>query len=112
MNQRIWELHSRLNGGGIVTTPEGDADIAGLVLSEKGYLHAVHDFRPKQLIELVEEIGPVAAAERLVAHYAEPACVTAAGGRTLVAVRGLSPPLIVRRSDERAPVSSGLTTVR
>ena len=112
MSQRIWELHSRLNGGGIATTPEGDADVGGLVLSEKAYLHAVHDFRPKQLIELVEREGPTLAAERLVAHYADPACVNAAGGRSLVAVKGLSPPLIVRRSDERAPVPSGLTTVR
>ena len=112
MNLRIWEIHSRLIGGGIRTTPEGDADIGGLVLSEKGYLHAVRDFRPAQLIELVERVGSTAAAEMLVAHYADPAAVAAAGGRGLVAVKGLSPPLIVRRSDERAPAATGLTTVR
>lgn len=112
MNLRIWEIHARLLGADIRTTPEGDADIGGLVLSEKGYLHAVRDFRPAQLVDLVEREGPAAAAEKLVAHYANPAAVAAAGGRGLVAVKGLSPPLIVRRSNERAPVAIGLTTVR
>jgi hypothetical protein len=100
MSERIWELHSRLLGGGIRTTPEGDADIDGLILSEKAYLLAMRDFRSRQLVDLVQRDGPTAAANQLIAHYGSPAVLQATGGRGLVATRGMAPVPIVRRSDE------------
>ena len=62
MASRIWEVHSQSLGGSIRTTFQGDADIDGLVLSEKAYLLAVRDFRPRQLVEMVRSEGPEGAA--------------------------------------------------
>jgi len=100
MTARIWELHAARLGGAIRSTPDGGADVAGLILSEKAYLLAMRDFRPHQLVELVRSEGPHGAAERLIAHYSSPASPGAAGGRSLVAARGLAPTPVVKRSDE------------
>jgi hypothetical protein len=100
MASRIWEVHSQLLGGAIRTTTEGHADIGGLVLSEKAYLLAVRDYRPRQLVELVRLEGPDGAARRLVEHYHGPASLQAMGGRCLVVCKGLDPVPVVRRSDE------------
>jgi hypothetical protein len=102
MASRIWEVHSQLLGGAIRTTPGGDADIGGLVLSEKAYLLAVRDFRPRQIVEMVRRDGPDGAAERLVKHYQAPDALQAMGGRCLVVCKGLDPVPVVRRSDEVA----------
>ena len=100
MASRIWEVHSQTLGGAIRTTSTGDADIDGLVLSEKAYLLAVRDFRPRQIVEMVHAEGPEGAADRLVTHYNAPAALDAMGGRCLVVCRGLDPVPVVRRSDE------------
>lgn len=100
MTKRIWELHSHQLGGAIRTTVMGDADVAGLVLSERAYLLAVRDFRPRQLVDLVREAGPVAAAMQLVAHYGTEEALNASGGRSLVVCRGSDYTPVVRRSDE------------
>jgi hypothetical protein len=110
VTQKIWELHASLTGGGITTTPEGDAEVAGgLILSEKAYLLAVRDFRPQKLISMVEENGAASVAGLLVTHYGKPEAVAASGGRSLVLARGNAPVPIVRRSDEMpaGPEKSG-----
>jgi hypothetical protein len=99
MTRRIWELHADRLGGAIRSTPEGDADIDGLILSEKAYLLAVRDFRPHQLVEMVRREGAPAAAQRLIAHYEGSDSLQ---GRRLVATRGSAPTPIVRRNDEVA----------
>lgn len=99
---KLWELHSMRLGGDIRTTPEGSADICGLVLSEKAYLIVVRDFRPDQLIDLVERHGPLGAAEQLVTHYARPESLALSGGRGLIAIRDRSGGPGVYRSDELA----------
>lgn len=101
---KIWELHGLQFEGDIRTTPEGDADIAGMVVSEKAYLLAVRDFRPAQLLKLVRDHGAQEAATILIAHHAQPAVVAANGGRRLIAARGHSFGPMVRRSDEDADV--------
>jgi hypothetical protein len=99
--QRIWELHASMLGGRIRTTPEGDAEIdGGLFLSEKAYLLAVRDFRPRQLLEMVQRDGPRLTADHLIAHYSRPESLDATGGRSLVSTWGSAPAPIVRRSDE------------
>ena len=100
MASKIWEVHSQLLGGAIRTNPDGHADINGLVLSEKAYLLAVRDFRPRQIIEMVRCDGPEGAAQRLVSHYQEPDALNAMGGRCLVVCKGLDPVPVVKRSDE------------
>lgn len=49
---KIWEVHAMRLEGAIRTTPDGEADVAGLVFSEKGYLLAVRDFRPHELVDI------------------------------------------------------------
>lgn len=100
MTLKIWELHGLSLGGAIRSTPEGHAEVAGLVLTEKAYLMAVRDFRPHQLVAMVRREGASAAAERLVQHYGDPANVQASGGRKLVVARGPAPEPMVWRSDE------------
>ncbi len=108
MGMRIWELHALGLGGAIRSTPAGEADIAGLLLSEKAYLLAVRDFRPAELVRLVEDQGAIAAALPLVAHYRDGEALRAAGGRGLAAVRGHGPGPLLKRSDEvRIPVAAG-----
>jgi hypothetical protein len=101
MTERIWELHARTLDGAIRSTPEGHADIDGLVLSEKAYLLVVREYRPRQLVDMVRRSGATAAAEQLLAHFGEPS--GAAGWRGLVARRGgMSPDPVLYRSDELA----------
>ncbi len=78
----------------------GDADVDGLVLSERAYLLAVRDFRPRQLVEMVRAEGPAAAAGHLVEHYGTEDALNASGGRSLVVCRGSDYTPVVRRSDE------------
>lgn len=108
MGMKIWELHGLRLEGAIRSTPEGDADVAGLVFSEKAYLLAVRDFRPAELVALIEQRGAIAMAHDLVAHYEESAVVPAVtGGRGLVLARGSGPEPMLRRSDE-APAPRAL----
>ncbi len=107
MANRIWELHGLTLGGAIRTTPDGEADIAGLVLSEKAYLLAVRDFRPAQLVSLVQSRDPEAAAEALIAHYSQPDSLQVSGGRGLVSTRGMGGTVLRRTDEVRAEVSAG-----
>lgn len=97
---KLWELHNQRLDGAIRTTPEGAAEIAGLVLSEKAYLLAVRDFRPGQLVDLIGRHGPLEASSRLVAHYSAPDALQANGGRGLAAGRAKSGGPGLFRSDE------------
>ncbi len=97
---KIWELHGQQLKGAIRSTPDGDADIAGLILSEKAYLLAVRDFRPAELAELVLKEGPGMAARSLIDHYARPESLQATGGRGLAMARNGAADPILRRSDE------------
>ena len=55
---RIWELHGMQCEGAIRSTPDGEADVLGLVFSEKAYLLTLRDYRPHQLVSLVRGAGP------------------------------------------------------
>lgn len=95
---KIWEVHSLSTNGAIRTTADGDADVAGLLFSEKAYLLAMRDIRPAQLVSLVNERGPLGAAEALVAHFAlaQPDNT----GRSLIRGRSRMGDPIIQRSDE------------
>jgi hypothetical protein len=97
---RIWELHSIGLDGAIRSTPDGEADVLGLVFSEKAYLLAVRDFRPNELVALVREDGPQSAAEALALHFRAESVAQAGAGRGLVIARGHAPGPALRRSDE------------
>jgi len=97
---KIWELHGMHLRGAIKTTPDGDADVEGLVLSEKAYLLAVRDFRPAELIDMVRQSGPEGAARALLLHYAKDDSFQANGGRGLVAQREISWMPVLKRTDE------------
>ncbi|HEX6032752.1 MAG TPA: hypothetical protein VFY90_15075 [Tepidiformaceae bacterium] len=104
---KIWELHAMNLRGAIRTTPDDRADVAGLVFSEKAYLLAVRDFRPAELVNLVEREGPHEAARRLVAHFSSEEVLNACGGRGLVAAPGFAVDPVICRSDEVTPVTAG-----
>lgn len=104
MSRRIWELHAMQLDGAIRTTVEGEAEIDGLVLSERAYFLAVRDFRPAQLVALVHDEGPLGAAQRLIAHFETAESREQSAGRTLVITRGPSGGLHLCRNDE-APVA-------
>ena len=97
---RLWELHNQRLEDAIRTTPEGAAEIAGLVLSEKAYILAVRDFRPAQLLEFIKRHGPIEATSRLISHYGTPEALQSNGGRGLVAGRARSGGPGLYRSDE------------
>jgi len=99
---KLWELHNLRLGGEIRTTPDGSAEISGLVLSEKAYLIIVRDFRPDQIVDLVRRQGPLQTAETLVAHYSTPEARVQSGGRGLIAIRDPNGGPGVYRSDELA----------
>jgi hypothetical protein len=99
---KLWELHNVALDGAIRTTPDGAAEIEGLVLSEKAYLLAVREFRPAQLVELVRRRGPAESAARLVAHFSAPEALQLSAGRGLAAARARSGDPGVYRSDEIA----------
>lgn len=102
MPQRIWELHAQRLNGAIRTTPDGEADVAGLHLSEKAYLLVVRDYRPAELVRLVEREGPAAVATKLCARYDG-----VEHGRGLVVARGMNTqPLLVREDEAPAPVAA------
>ncbi len=109
MTKKIWELHAEQFEGAIRTTPEGDAEIAGLVISEKAYLLAVRDFRPAELVKLVQTRGALGAAAVLVSHFSTPESLQANAGRGVIEERGHSLDPMVRRSDE---VAEALATGR
>jgi hypothetical protein len=97
---KIWEVHAISTNGAIRTTADGDADMAGLVLSEKAYLLMVRDFRPAQIVRLVDERGPHAVADALIAHFAQTQPDTT--GRSLVRGRSRMGDPVIQRSDEVA----------
>lgn len=97
---KLWEVHNLQLGGAIATTPEGGAEIGGLAFSEKAYILAVRDFRPKHLVSLVRQHGAVAAADILVEHTNAAEALQVTGGRGLVTSRGPSGGPTMYRSDE------------
>jgi hypothetical protein len=97
---KIWELHGQRLKGIIRSTPDGDAEVAGLILSEKAYLLAVRDFRPTELAELILKDGPTTAARSLIEHYSRPESLQVTGGRGLALARNGASDPILRRSDE------------
>lgn len=101
---KIWELHSQVTNGAIRTTADGDADVGGLLLSEKAYLLVMRDFRPATLVRIVDEQGPFAAADALVAHFATNAPDTT--GRALARGRSRMGDPIICRSDEAIAASA------
>ena len=97
---KIWELHGQRLKGMIRSTADGDADIGGLLLSEKAYLLAVRDFRPTELAELVSRDGPALVARVLIEHYGRPESLNVTGGRGLALARNGASDPILRRTDE------------
>lgn len=95
---KVWELHNKLLEGAIRTTPDGEADIGGLVLSERAYLLVVRDYRPAQLVELVRRHGPDRAADSLVEHFSDASSQT--NGRYLARTRSRDGGPGIVRSDE------------
>ncbi len=104
---KIWEIHAMTLGGAIRSAPEDRADVLGLVFSEKAYLLAMRDYRPAQLVELVQREGTHEAARRLISHYSEEESLNATGGRGLVAAPGFAVDPVILRSDELSPVPAG-----
>lgn len=103
---KIWEVHALQFKGAIRTTADGDADILGLLLSEKAYLHIVRDFRPGQLVELVREQGVEFAREALIRHYLDPQAVAIAAGRSLIQGHSrLGDPILLRSDEAPAAVA-------
>jgi hypothetical protein len=99
---KIWEVHTMQSGARVRTTAEGNCDIDGLMLSEKAYLLAIRDMRPRELIRLVEDIGPQNAAAELVTYYHSPE--PGHLGRALVAGRSrLGDPILLRSDEVRLP---------
>ena len=95
---KIWEVHASLGHGPIRTTPDGDADVGGLLLSEKAYLLVMRLLRPQELTALVATEGPAGAAERLIAQFA--AFDGDSTGRALALGRTRLGEPILRRNDE------------
>jgi hypothetical protein len=104
---KIWELHALNLRGAIRTTADDRADVAGLVFSEKAYLLAVRDFRPAELVDLVQREGTHEAARRLIAHFSIEEGPNASGGRGLVAAPGFAVDPVICRSDEVTRVTAG-----
>ena len=101
---KIWELHSQTTNGAIRTTADGDADVDGLLLSEKAYLLVMRDFRPATLVRLVQDQGAYAAADALVAHFAT--YTPDNTGRSLARGRSRMGDPIICRSDEAIAASA------
>ena len=105
---KIWEMHSVHTNGAIRGTADGEADVSGLVLSEKAYLLALRDYRPHELVRLVDREGPELAAQELITHYGSYDALQASGGRGLVAARSWSmAPKVVRSDEVAAPQAVG-----
>ncbi|WP_322797444.1 hypothetical protein [Tepidiforma sp.] len=101
---RIWEMHSARLGGAIRTSPDGDAEVGGLLLSERAYLLAIRVMRPEELVRLVAEAGPGEAAQRLVELFAA-TDLDGTGRRLALGRSRLGEPRLVR-SDEAGPVGA------
>ncbi len=97
---KVWELHSQGVDGAITTTPDGEADVVGLIMSEKAYFVVMRDYRPAALVALVRREGPAEAAKTLLAHFNEPEALQAGGGRGLAAARSGIGGLGLVRADE------------
>lgn len=108
---KIWELHAlRVGPAAILTTPDGEANVEGLVLSERAYLLAVRDYRPSELVELVLREGPERAASLLIRHYSSPDAREEHGGHSLALSRGRTPgPLVVRQDELPAAATEDRT---
>lgn len=101
---KIWDMHSVQTNGAIKGTYDGEADVNGLVLSEKAYLLALRDYRPAELVRLVAREGPELAAEELIGHFSSMDALRASGGRGLVAARSWSmAPKVIRSDEAEAP---------
>jgi hypothetical protein len=102
---KIWDMHSVQTKGAIRGTSDGEADVNGLVLSEKAYLLALRDYRPAQLVQLVAREGPELAAQALIGHFGSLSALNASGGRGLVAARSWSmAPKVIRSDEAEVPV--------
>ena len=99
---KLWELHTQALDGAIRTTPDGEAEIDGLVLSEKAYILVMREFRPAQLVSMITREGAAAAANRLIEHFGGEAALPLSGGRGLVLTRATVGGLGLARGDERA----------
>ncbi len=99
---KLWELHAAQVDGAIHTTPDGEAEIAGLVLSEKAYILVVRSVRPAQLVHMVHTAGPAAAAEHLVERCSQPESLQGSGGRGLAITRSRIGGIGLVREDEAA----------
>ena len=95
---KIWEVHAMHSGGRVRTTAEGHCDIDGLLLSEKAYLLAIRDMRPRDLIQLVDDVGPQNAASELMNYYRSPE--PGQPGHALLAGRSRLGDSLLLRSDE------------
>ncbi|WP_322818255.1 hypothetical protein [Tepidiforma sp.] len=95
---KIWEVHANLGLGPIRTTPDGDADVAGLLLSERAYLLVMRQMRPQELVDLVERVGAEAAMEALLERFAGQELDGT--GRGLAVGRTRLGELVLRRNDE------------
>ncbi len=102
---KIWELHASLGHARIRTTPDGDADVGGLLLSEKAYLLVMRVMRPQELARLVEAEGPAMAAEWLVARLAGEGLDDTGRGLAIGRTRLGEP--ILRRNDEAPLAEAG-----
>ena len=98
---KLWELHTQQLNGAIRTTPDGEAQVDGLVLSEKAYILVMREFRPAQLVKLVEREGASAAANGLIAHFATDDALPLSGGRGLVLTRASVGGVGLARGDEQ-----------
>jgi hypothetical protein len=105
---KVWEIHALRVNGAIRSTPDGEADVDGLVLSEKAYFLVMRDFRPEQLVALVHRGGVTAAARALVEHFDRDEAQQANGGRGLVITRsGIGGAGLVRADEREAGTAVG-----
>ena len=98
---KLWELHTQQLNGAIRTTPDGEAEIDGLVLSEKAYILVMREFRPAQLLGLITRDGAAGAANRLIEHFGAADALPLSGGRGLVLTRASVGGVGLARGDER-----------
>lgn len=103
---KVWEIHGLRVNGAIRSTPDGDADVDGLVLSEKAYFLVMRDFRPAELVALVHRGGVLDAARVLVDHYDRDEARQATGGRGLVITRSRIGGTGLVRADEQEAVEA------
>lgn len=97
---KLWELHTTQVGGAIRTTPDGEAEIGGLVLSEKAYLFVVRTIRPAALVRMVDTAGPAGAADQLIEQSSRPESLQETGGRGLTITRSRMGGIGLVRDDE------------